>query len=145
MLHRDKDPDRRLATLIKLGAAYKSGKDRDSSKYALNQQDLAQAMMEVRPPQASDAIRNLQEALDYWRGPGNGKPLQLEGLIGDLLDDLLKSGQYTEATAFAAKQIATKPEYQQIVGPRIKDQAFELSSDAPPDRGQDTDRCRRWR
>jgi HEAT repeat protein len=126
----DKDPDKRLATLLKLGDAYNA--KHDSENYARNLQDVAQAMMEVTPPQSAEAIKDLRQAIKYWReDSGKDMPSLVGTLIGDLLDDLLKSGQYAEAAKFAAEQIAIKPEYQQNVGPRIKNKADELSRSDP--------------
>ncbi len=120
------DSEKWLVTLQKLGDAYAAKKD--DKGVAGNQEDIALAMVTVKPPNYAGAITNLRKALAYWRGPGKGDDTKLEGIIAPLLEDQLKAGQYTEATQFAAQQIALNPEYQQIVGPSIKDEADRLST-----------------
>ncbi len=123
------DPDKRLLTLQKLGDAYAAEKDLEN--LAQNQQAIADVLMQVKPPRPLDAIRNLQEALKFKRGPGKEDPDKLEAIVGTLLDDELEASQWSDATAFAAEQIKIDPVYQTIVGPRIKNKADELSTRNP--------------
>ena len=123
------DPDKQLVTLQKLGEKYAA--ENDALDVARNQQVIATAMVAVKPPKYLEAIDNLTKALAYWHGPGHGDSDKLEGIIGELLDDQLKAGQWDEATKFAAEQIKSNPSYQLTVGPRIKDKAEELSNTNP--------------
>jgi HEAT repeat protein len=125
-----KDPDKWLVTLVKLGDAYKAAND--PRKVAENQQDIAHAMMEVTPPQIAGAIKNLSEALKYWRDSGNGNESVLNGVVGDLLTDKLKAGLYADATQFAAEQIKALPANQEIVGPPIMNEADRLRRTGNP-------------
>ena len=79
-----------------------------------------------RPDEAADQYR---QALDFWSGQGRNQPgagATLDGLVGDMQDALLKTGNYDSATAFAAQQLTVNPAYQRIVGPKIKNEASRL-------------------
>ena len=67
------DPEREIVTLEKLSDVLKRGNDARS--IASNEEDIAAALTAVKPvtpARAGEAIGHLQQALDYWRGPGKG-------------------------------------------------------------------------
>jgi hypothetical protein len=132
----DKDPDKKLIVLEKLGDAENRAIDRQSFVYT--EQDIAKAMMDVKPPQPSKALLLLLDALGYWRnGPGKnvgGSEDKLYELIGQILDDQLLAGQWTQARDFAQQQISISKEYGGTVGQRITSKIDELiNKDNKPD------------
>lgn len=132
----DKDPDKKLIVLEKLGEAEKRAKDLQS--YVYTEQDIAKAMMDVKPQQLSNALPRLQDALNYWRN-GAGKNVGESGdklyeLIGQILDDQLLAGQWTQACDFAQQQISISKEYGGVVGQKITSKIDELiNKDNKPD------------
>ncbi len=135
----DKDPEKKLVTLQKLGEELKQGNDPQA--VAFNEQAIAEAIMAMKPPpeKIADAIIHLQNALDYWRGPGKasgGSDERLETLIGQMLDDKLLAQQWADATTFAADQISFNPAYGRTVGYRIKEKIDELIADNKPAEAQ---------
>jgi hypothetical protein len=124
----DNNPERKVVILQILGDALKRAGDAQAMAY--NDQKIADAMMSVKPvPQATEAIAQLQLALDYWRGAGKGvggSDANLETLVGQMVDDKLIAEQWAGACSFAAEQLAINGIYQPTVGQRIKDKIDEL-------------------
>lgn len=123
------DPDKRLAALLDLRDAL--SKQHNALQLAYTDQNIGQTLMNITPPRPDDAATAFQKALDYWRGPGAnqaGGATALDELVGQLLKALLTAHHYAGAAAFAAKQIAVNDQYQEIVGPILRDQADRLHS-----------------
>lgn len=121
------DPEKRLEVLYALRDA--QAKDKDDYQLAITHQNLGETLMKLQTPRPEEAADNFQLALNYWRGEGKdqgGADTMLDGLVGQTVDALLAAKKYPEATAFAAKQIAISPQYQQTVGPRLKNEADRL-------------------
>ncbi len=71
----------------------------------------------------------MQKALDYWRGEGKDQPggeTTLDGLVGQMLAVLCQGKRYTDAAKFAETQLGLSRQYQQTVGPYLKQEADNL-------------------
>jgi HEAT repeat protein len=121
------DPEKRLEILYALRDA--QAKDKDDYQLAITHQNIGETLMKLQTPRPDEAADNFQLALNYWRGEGKdqgGADTMLDGLVGQTVDALLAAKKYPEAAAFAAKQIAVSPQYQQTVGSRLKNEADRL-------------------
>jgi HEAT repeat protein len=118
------DPPRRLEALYALCEALtKEGK---KEQLAFQQQTVAETLMQLQPPHPDEAIKNLQAAIDYWKAQGRQGDAALYNLIGQMLNDQLAARKYDDAVAFAAKQLETNPQYMEIVGRNVKQEADTL-------------------
>jgi HEAT repeat protein len=121
------DPQKHLEILLALGTALEQ--DKNDEAVAGNQQDIATAMMKIKPPRPLEAIPELQKAIDYWRGPGQAKKggaVNLTQLIDDMLQAQLMAGKYTDAANFAAAQIKIDPANQETLIPALRNEADRL-------------------
>ena len=121
------DLDKRLDSLIALREAL--AKTGDGLQLAYTDQNIGVALMSFTPPRADEAIDAFQKSLDYWRGPGAnqaGGSSALDELVGQMLKALLAAKRYSAAASFAAQQIAINDQFQEIVGPLLRDEADTL-------------------
>ena len=121
------DLDKQLEALIALREAL--AKTGDGLQLAYTDQNVGAALMKLTPPRADEAVDAFQKALDYWRGPGAnqaGGSMALDDLVGQMLKALLAAKRYPAAASFAAQQIAINDQFQEIVGPRLRDEADQL-------------------
>jgi hypothetical protein len=103
---------------------------------AVQQVSLGQEYMMLGRP--ADAAANLQDALNYYLGRGDG-PLVIEKLLGALTDALLQSQQYAKLTGMAQNLFSKVKEdrYQYAIGYRIRNEAQKLQSSSGPNRQKD--------
>jgi HEAT repeat protein len=118
------DPPRRLEALYALcDALTKEGK---KDQLAYQQQTVAQTLMQLQPPRPDEAIKYLQAAIDYWKSQGRQGEAALYNLVGQMLNDQLAARKYDDAVVFAAKQLESNPQYMEVVGRSIKQEADTL-------------------
>lgn len=130
------DPAKKLFVLIALDdRLQKESKDpalpaqvRDARKESLASYQQTTGELYARLHNPEKAAAYFREALDYWQSRGAANQITLT-LVRQLIDALLDSGQYAEATQFAARQIATDPAQQTLVGPEIRNAANTLVND----------------
>lgn len=93
-------------------------------RLAYTRQNLGDTQMKLA--QYPEAAREYQAALDYWAQQSGPSDMVTEGLIRSLMEARLRARQYVEATQFAAKLIAAQQNYQETVGPPMRDEAQRL-------------------
>lgn len=96
-----------------------AGRDSD---LAYARQKLGEIYMNLQQPEK--AVAEFQAALDHWST--QGRAMESETLMRQLLEARLRARQYREAVRFGAALLADDTGKQELVGPMIRDEADRL-------------------
>lgn len=102
----------------------KLAQQKNFADLAVQQQTLGALYMQMKPPNAPEAIPYLKQALEYYQAHNGGT--QVPTLVKQLMEAYLASKRYDEAARFAEQEIALDPANQQTVGPAIRNAADML-------------------
>lgn len=118
--------ERELAVRKELAQKFQRAGDLQS--LAVEQQRIGELYTSLVPPQYSDAASYLQLALNYWEHAQAqpAKDVVVAGLVRELEDALLQSGQYRDAIQFGAKEVAQHPDNQGTIVSSIRNRVDEL-------------------
>ncbi len=112
--HRQVFPQQALRDLL-----IKEGRDSD---LAYARQKLGEIYMRLEQPEK--AVTEFQAALDHWSSQGRG--MESETLMRQLLEARLRARQYREAVRFSTELLSNDIGKQELVGPMIRDEADRL-------------------
>jgi HEAT repeat protein len=127
------EPDHEAVVRKELARKYQAAGDLQSR--AVEQQRIGEIyLLRLKPPQYSDAVPYLQEALKYWEEvPAvQRQPSIVVQLVRELMDSLLRSGQYRDAIQFGEKEITRDASNQDVIGAAIRNVAEELVGKSDP-------------
>jgi HEAT repeat protein len=117
------EPEHRLAVLLVLNGKYQQ--DHNLDDLASTEENTGDTYTKLNPPDEAQAARYFRRALDYWQSQ-NADNVTTDSLVSELMNALLKSGQYADAAKFAGVTISRSPAQQQTMGSLIVQQADAL-------------------
>jgi HEAT repeat protein len=126
-----REPEHRLAVLLVLDG--KLQQDHDLVNLAITEENTGDTYTKLNPPDEAQAAVYFGRALDYWQSQ-NANNETTESLVSELMNALLKSGQYADAAKFAGQMISRSPAQQQTMGSLIVQQAEALANSNAADR-----------
>jgi HEAT repeat protein len=105
----------------------------DLPSLAVEQQRIGEIYYaRLKPPQYSDAVPYLFQALKYWEGVAQAPPPTVVQLVRELMDSYLRSGQYRDAIQFGEHEMTRDPSNQDAIGAAIRNVAEALVAKADP-------------
>jgi HEAT repeat protein len=127
---RSNELDHEAAVRQELARKYQAAGDLQS--LAMQQQDIGEIYLRFKPPQYSDAVPYLRQALTYWEGVVHAQPQVVVQLVRERMDSLLRSGQYRDAIQFGEDEMKRDVSNQDVIGAAIRNVAEELVAKADP-------------